>query len=118
MFLDQCPDFLEYVNSLSGDVLLVGDLNVHFDRPADPFTAKVNDVLYMFDLTQSVKEPTHRCGHTLDCVIHKNDSDCVHSVCVTHAIESDHACIVTQLNVSRPPPPPPVSKLLRKVRDI
>ena len=118
MFLDQCPDFLEYVNSLSGDVLLVGDLNVHFDRPSDPFTAKVNEVLYMFDLTQSVKEPTHRCGHTLDCVIHKNDSDCVHSVCVTHAIESDHACIVTQLNVSRPPPPPPVYKLLRKVRDI
>ena len=104
--------------SLSGDTFVVGDLNVHFDNPVHPTISKLNDLLYMFDLTQSVSHPTQRCGHTLDIVIHKRGCSCVHSVRVTDGLESDHACIVTQLNVPCPPPPPPVYKVTRNIRDI
>ena len=57
-FLDQFSDLLE--SYISCDRLfVVGDLNVHFDKPSDPSTSALNVVLDNPSLHQLVKVPTH-----------------------------------------------------------
>ena len=43
------------------------------DVPSDPDTAKFNDLLESAGLKKSVTGPTHRCGHTLDLVIDRQE---------------------------------------------
>ena len=66
MFLEQFSDLLE--SYVSCDRLsVVGDPNVHFDKPSDP--SALNVVLDNLSLHQLVNVPTHRRGHTLDWLI-------------------------------------------------
>ena len=68
MCLEQFSDLLEsYVSC--GRLFVVGNLNVHFDKPSDPSTFALNVVLHYLSLYQLVKVPTHRRGHTLDWLI-------------------------------------------------
>jgi hypothetical protein len=52
------------VNTLSGDIVLLGDFNFHFDCPSNPSTSKLLDLLYMFNLSQVVDSPTLPWPHT------------------------------------------------------
>ena len=49
--------------------IVTGDLNVHFDRPEDAATAKVNDLLTSYGAVQHIDQPTHVRGGILDVVI-------------------------------------------------
>ena len=54
MFLEQFSDLLEsYV--FCNRLFVVGDLNVHFDKPPDPCTTALNVVLDNLSLHQLVK---------------------------------------------------------------
>ena len=68
MFLAQFSDMLESYASCDR-LFVVGDLNVHFDKPCDPSTSAVNVVLDNLSLHQLVKVTNHRRGHTLDWLI-------------------------------------------------
>eukprot|EP00745_Piridium_sociabile_P027300 TRINITY_DN439_c0_g1_i27.p1 TRINITY_DN439_c0_g1~~TRINITY_DN439_c0_g1_i27.p1 ORF type:complete len:1128 (+),score=135.82 TRINITY_DN439_c0_g1_i27:139-3522(+) len=113
MFLEQFPDLLELVNTLSGDIVLLGDFNFHFDCPSNPSTSKLLDLLYMFNLSQVVDSPTHSRGHILDWIIVRSDSTYLTSNVVSDALASDHYCVLGSLNVRRPQPP----QVFRKVRN-
>jgi hypothetical protein len=54
MFTDQLPDLLDYINSLHGHVCLVGDVNIHFDRPNETLTKNTLNLLCMYNLFQSL----------------------------------------------------------------
>ena len=71
MCLEQFSDLLESYVSCDR-LFVVGDLNVHFDKPSDPNTSALNVVLDNLSLHQLVKVPTHRHGHTLDWLINKS----------------------------------------------
>ena len=43
------------------------------DRPSDPTTAEVLDLIQLFGLTQVVESPTQSQGHTPDPLIHRKD---------------------------------------------
>ena len=45
MFFDQFPDMLEFCNQLNGSLLILGDINIHFDRADSPVTVRMNDLL-------------------------------------------------------------------------
>ena len=75
MFFDQIPDMLEFCNQLKGNLLILGDFNIHFDRAESPATVRMNDLLRTFDLDQAVREPTHSHGHILDWIIHRQSDD-------------------------------------------
>ena len=68
MFLEQFSDLLESYVSYDR-LFVVGDLNVHFDKPSDPTTSALNVVLDNLSLHQLVNVPTHLHGHTLDRLI-------------------------------------------------
>ncbi|KAK7484638.1 hypothetical protein BaRGS_00024164, partial [Batillaria attramentaria] len=98
-------------------LLITGDLNVHFDCPSDPVTARVVQLLQMFDLSQAVDVPTHRRGHTLDPVIYRERDGLFRSCSVHHALSSDHAAVMCYLDAAKPPHRP-VFQTVRNLRNI
>ena len=80
---------------------VVGDLNVHFDKPSDPITSALNVVLDNLSLHQLVKVPTHRCAHTLDWLITNRATD-VLDLTVVDMLLSDHLVISFDLLLRKP----------------
>ena len=97
---------LEHCNSLHGSSIVLGDFNVHYDKPLNPTTSRVMDLLTTFNLTQAVSQPTHDKGHILDWLLHTSDDHLVQSNSVSHSIASDHACVICHLNIAVPPSRP------------
>ena len=75
VFFDQFSDFLEHSDSLPGKPLLMGDFNFHFENVENNNSRKLHDIIDMFNLTQSVSEPTHNQGHLLDLVFSKQSDN-------------------------------------------
>ena len=73
-------------------LFVVGDLNIHFDKPSDPTTSALNVELDNLSLRQLVSVPTHRCGHTLDWLI-TNCATHVLDLTVVDMLRSDHFAI-------------------------
>ena len=92
-------------------------INFWFDKPLKPSTAKMRDLLDVFNLSQSVKEPTHIKGHILDWVIFNPDTDVLRSTSMSHDLSSDHYAVCLNLNIDLPAPVP-VYKELRSLRSM
>ena len=56
----------------------------------------------MFNLIQSVSEPTHNQGHLLDLVFSKQSDNILISTKLYHGLTSDHTAILCKLAVSVP----------------
>ena len=54
-------------------MLIVGDFNFHIDCPINSNTVYIMDMLQTFRFSQAVSVLTHRCGHTLILVVHRED---------------------------------------------
>lgn len=100
-FFDEFTELLSKHILLPGKLLLLGDFNIHWNKPTDSCTLKLRDILDSFQLRQHVCEPTHTSGNTLDLVISRQDDDVVRDVAVTDMI-SDHAVINIKLAISKP----------------
>ena len=81
---------------------MLGDVNVHYDSPQHPLTAKTLDLLAIFDFEQCVPEATHVKGHILDWIAHRSDDSIVHRTVVSRAIATDHYCVMARLAVRIP----------------
>jgi len=68
-FFVEWPSFLERFVTVSQDIYIVWDLNVHLDSESNSDSLKFLDTLAVCGLTQHIHEPTHQKGHTLDVVI-------------------------------------------------
>ncbi|KAL8615046.1 hypothetical protein ACOMHN_057950 [Nucella lapillus] len=107
IFFYEFPDMLEYCNSVNGCPLTVRDFDIHVDVPSNPLTAHFSSLINDFGLHQTVTFSTHQKGHTLDLVLSRADSNIPCSVSPDNTLDlSDHFCIVSQLNISRPTRPP------------
>ena len=100
MLLEQFSDLLESYVSCDG-LFVVGDLNVHFDKPSDPSTSALNVVLDDLSLHQLVKVPIHRHCHTLDGLITNRATDVLDLTAVDMLL-SDHFVISFDLSLSKP----------------
>ena len=101
--MEKFPDLLAYNNSLKGCSLIVGDLNFHYDVPANTYTSRLIGLLDSFNLCQSVTTPIHRSGHILDWVVHRKDDETLLSTTISPTLQSDHYSVLTQLNIFKPP---------------
>ena len=74
---NEWPTFLSKFTTLDKQVIIVGDLNFHFDTPSERHTSNVLSTLESFGMRQHVNKATHVGGHTLDVVITRHLDDIV-----------------------------------------
>ena len=98
--LESCNELAAFVDenitTLRGNLMLIGDLNIHMDEKADPGTVTFTDFLDSLGLVNHTLFPTHVSGHTLDLIITREDSNDILLVVRGHML-SDHHFIDVKL---------------------
>ena len=72
-FYNEFTSYLEVVATFNSQLVIAGDLNIHFEQPTDPVTMRINQLLASFALVQHVDQPTHQCGGILDVIVTRSD---------------------------------------------
>ncbi len=67
-FLTELSELLTYLCSMSSNVIMLGDFNIHIDNDSNAFTSEFLSCLDCFGMQQFNTLPTHSKGHTLDLV--------------------------------------------------
>ncbi|XP_058263764.1 uncharacterized protein LOC131364606 [Hemibagrus wyckioides] len=67
-FLSEFGDFTSNLVVYLDKALIVGDFNIHFDKPEDPLRTAGVSILDSLGVNQNVIGPTHNGGHTLDLI--------------------------------------------------
>ena len=117
-FLVELEELIDCVNLLPGKVLLVGDLNVHFDIPAKSDVKRVSTCLSSAGMSQHVSEPTHRSGRILDVVVTRDIDNLTHTISVDSAtFTKDHFMVNCSINLSKPRPSK-ATRTFRKYKSI
>lgn len=98
-FLDDFHNFLEEINTYSGDILLSGDFNIHIEDKQNTQALRFLDLLDCFGLTQHVTVPTHTSNHTLDLIITRSMIPV--SPPSTHSLLSDHFAVFGYFSVRK-----------------
>ena len=68
-FLNELDCFLDDILLLPSKLLLVGDMNAHWDRQVKFDVKQYVGIISSANLMQHVNLPTHRSGHILDHVL-------------------------------------------------
>ncbi|XP_072030516.1 uncharacterized protein [Amphiura filiformis] len=104
-FNEEFDDFLSVVSTLPGKPLIMGDLNVHVNKPSKPDVSRYLTSLTEHDLKQYVDKPTHISGNILDHVICRPEDNLLSSCTVLpFRYGSDHHMIQCTINRLKPPP--------------
>ena len=67
-FLTDFAAFLNHLSSLSPNIILLGDFNIHMDNTNLPLTKDFTSCLESFGCHQHTSFPTHSKGHILDLI--------------------------------------------------
>ena len=67
-FLNDFAAFLTRLSSLSSNIILLGDFNIHMDNINLPLTKDFTSCLESFGCQQHTTFPTHSKGHILDLI--------------------------------------------------
>ena len=100
LFIKEFADLMEQAATWPGQLVILGDFNIHWDHDTDTEKKELHDLLESFGINQHVEGPTHTKGHTLDLVMSRADEDTVSSCTISDFI-SDHNAILIKLNTSR-----------------
>ena len=93
-FMSEFQDVLSFLASLPQELIVIGDFNLHVDKPTNQTTVFL-DLLSLFGLQQHVDFPTHIHGHPLDLII--TSSKCsIASVTRSDRI-SDHFTVIAEV---------------------
>ena len=87
-----------------GELVLMGDFNVHMDSPEAPDTILFNDFLDSLNLKNLVDFPTHLSNHSIDLIITDKNSSLISHPRRGHML-SDHHFIHADLQIITQPPP-------------
>lgn len=69
--MEEFGDNMGAMLALGDNVVIMGDLNIPFNKKDNPDTLAYCDLLHSFDLQQHVQCQTHDSGNTLDHIIAK-----------------------------------------------
>tara|TARA_B110000881_G_scaffold40031_1_gene32496 strand:+ start:158 stop:3112 length:2955 start_codon:yes stop_codon:yes gene_type:complete len=107
-FMDEFEDFLGVLTTLHGKPLLMGDINIHVNKPSKPDVARYLSLLAEHDFKQYANKPTHKKGNILDHIICRPEDHLLLSQasCVVTPFRygSDHHMIQCNINRSKPKP--------------
>ena len=101
LFFTELPDFLDFCLHCQNRIVISGDFNVHVDDAADSNAKKLLEQFEMYNLMQTVTEPTQMSGHILDLVVHRKNDDIILSTNVCHDLASDHYAILCHLSTPK-----------------
>ena len=99
-FMTEFEPFLGAVDLLCGRTLLLGDFNLHMNRPSKYEVKLFNEILITLEYRQLVNVPTHRLGNTLDLLIVKESDDLVGEWDVNPIFYSDHLIVSSVLDMA------------------
>ncbi|KAK7895247.1 hypothetical protein WMY93_020572 [Mugilogobius chulae] len=115
-FLNDFSHLLTHLSSLSNNVIILGDLNIHIDNINNSLCKDFLSCLDSFGLKQYIKFPTHCKGHILDLVC---CSGLTPTQCTPHTLSfTDHLLITFNVNLSLSKLSFPRTISFRKISDI
>lgn len=101
-FYDEFPILLDFFLETE-KFLIIGDVNIHYNKKSDPNTKKVLSLLDNRNLKQWINAPTHNKGNILDWAIsHRTGDSFISSVEVQDYLLSDHFVISIDTDFSKP----------------
>ena len=68
-FIEDFYNLIEHVFFLSIPFFIVGDFNLHFNKPENFYVSKFINILNTLNLTQHISTPTNTSGKTIDFLI-------------------------------------------------
>jgi len=96
LFFSDITILLESLVTYRCPIVLLGDINIHFERHSDPHATEFLSILQSFDFLQHVTETTHKEGGLLDVVITRG-IESVNDIMLTETGMSDHMLITCRL---------------------
>jgi len=100
-FFVELTSLLEVLALYKCQILVSGDINIHFEKLLDVHAIKLRDILDSFDCHQHITEETHIAGGTLDLVITRSDQAILNITVDPPNIISDHSLIRWSLPFDR-----------------
>ena len=102
MFQDEFSGLVAYLTSGTGESVIMGDFNYHFDCTSCPYDKQLQTLFSDNCLTQLIHDPTHCRGHILAWMVVRESNGSVSQCNVLSTSFSDHDAIVglTALNSS------------------
>ena len=97
-------EFLELLEDLatrSLKLVVLGDINLHFDSDSDPNVKSLKSLSPTLHLVQHISVPTHRRGHTLDRLIASEDIS-IQDIEVVDKLLSDHFVMSFSFSLRKP----------------
>jgi hypothetical protein len=82
----------------NGNLVILGDINVHFDDKDHFETKKMLKLLSIHGCRQHVNEPTHKNGHIIDWVVSRESDNGVQNALVKDLQMSDHQLVIVNLS--------------------
>ena len=116
-FMDEFTKFTMNLLSMHSNNVIPGDFNLHISNDNDAEAVIFTDTCEAFGLYQYVMFPTHKSGNILNLVLTEVGSEVNVLRSQRGPFISDHAAVLTQLNIKRPSPERQTC-FIRKVRDI
>ncbi len=115
-FLNEFPTFLTLLCSISPDIILLGDFNIHIDNTKNVLTRAFVSCLDSFGLQQFTDFLIHSKSHILDLICCSGVTP-LHSAALDLPI-SDHKLVSfnANLTISKTNPPRPIS--FRNIKNI
>ena len=109
-FFEEWTCFLQKCTKIQSDIVILGDINIHFDEDSDHNTCKINDLLFQYGFQQHVHEQTHALGHTLNVIITRQASTVVQNIRVldpyiysnANILVQDHFPVLAVLHLAKP----------------
>ena len=108
MFLSEFDQLLDHYSLLPGNLIVLGDINIHYDNPDSYDTKHICSSLSHRNMTQHISEPTQQAGHILDWIMSRQHANpatgnsLILSTSLTSALPSDHSAILCSLDISPP----------------
>ena len=81
------------------DSFISGDFNIPWNKPDNPDTISMQDILDMHGLNQQIHTQTHKCGNTLHWLI-SNTANTIQNITNKDYL-SDHSLIEWKFQISR-----------------
>ena len=103
IFLTEFGHLLEDMLTSPMELIIMGDFNIHCDRPDNHDTMAFTNFLESCGLKQHVQKQTHTCnrGHVLDLIITYSSLDIIKYVEVFDLTISDHFLVTCTLDVHK-----------------
>ena len=97
-FIKEFYNLIEFLVTNTIYFLICGDFNIHVNKPNDGLFLDFKDILDTFSLVQSVHEPTHVLGNTLDLIVHDPTLLSISDILIEKPDRSDHFLVFFQIS--------------------